>query len=1069
MLIDAVSNKKGETKAGSNNATFHSSSGQPRFWNPFASGATSQPKGNTIHSSTHNDEDKSSADMTMKGKVSGSSEKPKQKVETLPPEEGRDVPRPVPKRRLAHRDDEKVKREAPRFSSSFFDPDHDSDSDDTPLMGLKLTAMLLPPTPNSKASSTSQRSAYASSERPKGITTYSSKGKRKDGAAGPKDVQPERKRAKFALGDISEPETWRSYDDVSSESSTEIYQSKERGSVSKMKKISSFAPNSASVDKVMSKKSSANESQSSEIATSSSRLISVQRDLPLLDITVPLPDGGEGNLNLDDAPSLGTVAMGSGGDMIVVYPRAIRIIFPKANHIPLNDNTLNSIQSQLNSEITRLPESSRSFNPATLRRDRPVSMLLGDPEQTTSRLALNEHVESIMTQLKTVCKQEEINQVFWDDRATFNKVIRSVIADPSASFNRYSDYVIDFARQVPGVNERLGHPAPPPPPTNNVSRASRQMESIFSGQETTRATRTSIIGTSHSPPPSAEELLIGDYSRSTMRCLATLLQRCNDISGLKNIVVMDPTKQWNDFRDCFKFLIPNEIQCERSKTGHVKLKDLDIVTGYLQVQDEASTNSSGIIPTKWIAYTIHPLSGYCDYYDMEGKVDFDVEAFEKILKPLLARKEAEDGVLHQKWTFKKIALSGTTQDSRSSGPIAMYIIHNAIYRAADWYMCVAPRSLGFDQGVIFDPRWVREGHVQLCKRERESRAWLLEKMKDIALWHEAMFGLNYPEQANSTTQNYNNNEPVNPLKEVSNFTIAQWFAHGLKGYPPLPGKFLELPSGGDFLGELQCNRQQTSLGDPGNPDPDQLRLYACDDTNGPPGALHNMNPRGPNPDPSLFGGSCLAISYTSDVAALRPNDMTVISCNHTSPWWRVTKYQIPAGMPECGEEGCLCTWNWVHQAAHGEGYGNEIYNALYRCKVSGQTNNSNTVPVGVPPKLCESGCTPTAQAPIYLFQAEGNNMPKPTSNEAIPIYQDKYGFRDGAQIGILQAIASSTSTGSTSSSGASQTTGTSSQTPSTAPSSSSSSSAASSAASRRFADGLPLIFLLSLGGIALYL
>ncbi|KAK8858674.1 hypothetical protein IAR55_002903 [Kwoniella newhampshirensis] len=283
----------------------------------------------------------------------------------------------------------------------------------------------------------------------------------------------------------------------------------------------------------------------------------------------------------------------------------------------------------------------------------------------------------------------------------------------------------------------------------------------------------------------------------------------------------------------------------------------------------------------------------------------------------------------------------------------------------------------------------------------------------IALWHEAMFGLNYPDQADSSTQNYNNNEPVNPLKEASNFTTAQWFGHGLKSYPPSPGKFLDLPSGGDFLGELQCNRQQTTLGDPNNPDPNQLRLYACDDTNGPPGALHNMNPRGPNPNRSLFGGSCLAISYTSNVAQLRPSDMTVISCNHTSPWWRLTRYEIPSGLPECGQDGCLCTWNWIHQAASGEGYGNEIYNALYRCKVSGQTNNLNMIPVGSPPELCESDCTPRPQAPIYIFQKDGNNMPRPTSLESIPIYQDKYGFRDGAQVGILQAVSSS-SPGSTS-------------------------------------------------------
>jgi hypothetical protein len=68
----------------------------------------------------------------------------------------------------------------------------------------------------------------------------------------------------------------------------------------------------------------------------------------------------------------------------------------------------------------------------------------------------------------------------------------------------------------------------------------------------------------------------------------------------------------------------------------------------------------------------------------------------------------------------------------------------------------------------------------------------------------------------------------------------------------------------------------------------------------------------------------LAIAYTSDVKAVKPSDMTVISVNTVSPWYRDTDYKIPAGLPACPSGGCLCTWNWIHLANHGEGYPYEI-------------------------------------------------------------------------------------------------------------------------------------------------
>jgi hypothetical protein len=93
------------------------------------------------------------------------------------------------------------------------------------------------------------------------------------------------------------------------------------------------------------------------------------------------------------------------------------------------------------------------------------------------------------------------------------------------------------------------------------------------------------------------------------------------------------------------------------------------------------------------------------------------------------------------------------------------------------------------------------------------------------------------------------------------------------------------------------------------------------------GALHVVNNSFESTLPvnaSALGGSALAIAYTSNYTSLSPNDMTIISVNYTSPWYRLTDYAIPANLPECPEGGCICTWNWVHLAGNGEGDGEEI-------------------------------------------------------------------------------------------------------------------------------------------------
>ena len=104
--------------------------------------------------------------------------------------------------------------------------------------------------------------------------------------------------------------------------------------------------------------------------------------------------------------------------------------------------------------------------------------------------------------------------------------------------------------------------------------------------------------------------------------------------------------------------------------------------------------------------------------------------------------------------------------------------------------------------------------------------------RSVTMWNKGLFGYNYPGQAggefllnlwpNRTVvrigvgrnsgadmdacasdekQNWNNNWPVVPLRKKDNLTEEQWFAHGLKSYPPKNGDYMELVSGSDYTGE----------------------------------------------------------------------------------------------------------------------------------------------------------------------------------------------------------------------------------------------------------------------------
>jgi len=149
----------------------------------------------------------------------------------------------------------------------------------------------------------------------------------------------------------------------------------------------------------------------------------------------------------------------------------------------------------------------------------------------------------------------------------------------------------------------------------------------------------------------------------------------------------------------------------------------------------------------------------------------------------------------------------------------------------------APRQL-YAYEIAIDSSCISQLEQQFrCLRFSSLRSMASESLRlilfdesadafSVALWDKGMFGLNYPDQVDAAKTNWNNNLPVNPLRESDGFSINQWFGHGYKGFPPKSGDFMVLPSGGKYSGDVHCNRYGSRTRNPNITTP--LPQYACD-------------------------------------------------------------------------------------------------------------------------------------------------------------------------------------------------------------------------------------------------
>lgn len=201
-----------------------------------------------------------------------------------------------------------------------------------------------------------------------------------------------------------------------------------------------------------------------------------------------------------------------------------------------------------------------------------------------------------------------------------------------------------------------------------------------------------------------------------------------------------------------------------------------------------------------------------------------------------------------------------------------------------------------------------------------------------------------------------------------------WWFHDQIQNEQQGGPTTDLQVGGEVIIPLGCNKE-AALG-PG-PDP-------CP-TDTP--SMHAGTPV----DSNLVRGCALAIAYKSVYAEVQPADFTVFSVNHDCVTQNKTPFQIPANMPSCENDSCICAWFWQGQAS-----ADEMYMTGFRCNVVGGTAGGS-LPTASPAKFCpDGGCVEGPKQPLY-WANDDSNIEFSGSYEEKPAYDDRWGFADGAQ------------------------------------------------------------------------
>ncbi|GAA5901627.1 hypothetical protein JCM5296_003337 [Sporobolomyces johnsonii] len=221
--------------------------------------------------------------------------------------------------------------------------------------------------------------------------------------------------------------------------------------------------------------------------------------------------------------------------------------------------------------------------------------------------------------------------------------------------------------------------------------------------------------------------------------------------------------------------------------------------------------------------------------------------------------------------------------------------------------------------------------------------------------------------------------------------LDSWWFRGpvVRDAPPGDGEVAELPAGGNFTLEIACDIALTT---DGGGDPDST--MACD----APGPYH-ADPDAETVNYDLLAGCALGIADVTDINDATLDNFVIFSVQQECVWQRNTTFQVPARMPPCTGDWCICGWVWEPQTGSGN-----MYHTAFRCKVTGSPEDATAIASPNDPVYCpdsKEDCTKGAKRMIVTFN-EPVNVPF-TSNEDRPGYQDTFGFFDGPQDDIFLA------------------------------------------------------------------
>ncbi|GAA5987690.1 hypothetical protein JCM5350_008070 [Sporobolomyces pararoseus] len=231
-------------------------------------------------------------------------------------------------------------------------------------------------------------------------------------------------------------------------------------------------------------------------------------------------------------------------------------------------------------------------------------------------------------------------------------------------------------------------------------------------------------------------------------------------------------------------------------------------------------------------------------------------------------------------------------------------------------------------------------------------------------------------------------DPVTPLGPGLEFN--DWWFRGpaVRNAPPKEkGAVAILPAGGNFTLEIACAPEYTTY-DGSDPNGN----VACDQ----PGPYH-ADPDANIVNPKLLSGCAIGIADVMDPNDATMDDFTIISVQANCIWTRNTTFSIPAKMPACTGDWCICGWVWSPQT----GISN-AYHTPFRCKIDGSPVDARPIALPQDPVYCPDSpkdCTKGAKKLISSYNYPVN-VPF-TSNYDRPGYHDTFGFFDGPQDDIF--------------------------------------------------------------------